>query len=414
MSDGMPLRTPWNAALAAATLLGYRGTRVDEDTLLARARAATGLHDFGDPAFLVPLRLLLQDFAHHAHADATGRQVFASLVGAALANRLRLVAWPRAYPDLPATPITGPIVIAGLPRTGTTLLQNLLAAVPGLRTLRGWETRLPSAPPGVATPRVLAAHRRRYEADMRFARRVSPRLMASHEFGTDVPEECNPLLQNAFQLLHTGVFTAPTHEAHLYATGFRGAYDMHRPHLAALAYRQPACTWVLKAPAHMAALPELLRAYPDARVVFTRRDAGSVAASTAGLALCLQQLVTPAPDRAAVGARVLPMLARMQDAARAARAQWPASAPRFLDVDYDAIVESPLPTVRAILAHFALPEPPGTADAVLRYLRQARRARSVRARYTLAEFGLDAAQARRALPPLPGAMPAASEHARSA
>jgi len=413
MSDTMTLRAPWNAALAAATGLGYRGARVELDTLLARARDATGLDDFGDPAFLVPLRLLLDDFETHAQADATGRQVFASLMGTALANRLRLVAWTRSYPDLAAASTTAPIVIAGLPRTGTTLLQNLLAAVPGLRTLRGWETRLPALPPGIAPPRLLAAHRRRYERDMRFARRVSPRLMASHEFGTELPEECNTLLLNAFQLLHTGVFPTPAHEAHLYTTGFRGAYDMHRLHLAALAYRQPACVWVLKAPAHMAALPELLRTYPDARVVFTRRDAGSVAASTAGLSLCLRQLVSPVRDRREIGARALAMLARMQEAARAARAQWPRTVPRFLDVEYDDIVAAPLATVRGILAHFAVPEPADPTDAVLRYLRRARRAGAQRARYALADFGLDAAQARRALPPLADDAPI-TERARSA
>lgn len=400
MTGGTPLRGPWNAALALAQAAGYGGARLDVDTLLARARRNTRLDDFGDPEFMVPLRLLLDDFAAHAQADATGRQVFASLLNCALENRLRITAWQRRWPGIATTPIAAPMVIVGMPRTGTTLLQNLLAAIPGLRTPLGWETRLPALPPAHAPARMLAAHRRRHERDMQFARRVSPRLMASHAFGAELPEECNPLLLNSFRLLATCVFPAPAHEDFLYATRFRGAYDWHRPHLAALAFDQPPCTWVLKAPAHMASLPELLRIYPDARVVFTHRDAAAAAPSTAGLALGLRALVSPVQDRREIGERVLAMLVRMQSAARAARAEWPAATPRLCDVDYDALVAAPLATVRGILAHFAMEEPAGAADAVLRSLRRTQRGRVPSARYSCAEFGFDEDAARAALPPL--------------
>lgn len=401
--DAVAARAPWNALLRVAGAFGYRGAHADALTLVRRASAATGLDDFGEPSFRAPLDLLATEFAQHEGVDPAGRQVFASLIGCALENRLRVRHLLRTYPDVADVPVVAPVFVVGLPRTGTTLLQGLLASVPGMRTLQGWEARLPALPPGVASRRLLARHRRRVASDMRYARLLSPRLMASHAFGAELPEECNPLLMSSLRGLATGLFPCPRHEDLLYGSGFRGTYDFHRPHLQLLSYRQSPCTWVLKAPAHMASLPELLRCYPDARVVFLHRDPAAAVPSTAGLVECLDMLLTPVRDRQAIGRRVLAMLQRMHAAARAARGAWPASAPSYLDVAYDTLVEAPLATVRTVLAHFDIPEPAGTGDAVRRYLRTSHRTRLPSPRYACATYGFSEEDARAAVPAFAGA-----------
>ena len=390
------LRALWNAALTGARLVGWSGSVLDVDALLARATRATGLTDFGDAGFREPLDLLVAGLVANTGADASGRQFLAGTIQCALENRLHLVAAARAQPDVARVPVTAPFVIVGLPRTGTTLLQTALAAVPGLRTLRNWETRLPPRPPALLAPRDLARHRARAAREVRFVNWLSPALAGSHEIGAEAAEECNVLQLNAMRSQLLALFAGARYQDWLYESEFRGAYDWHRRHLQALAFGQPACTWVLKAPAHMASLPELLRAYPDARVVFTHRDPVASVASTAGLSAALWQLAAPAIDRPTAGALALAMLVRSYGAAAAARARWPSSAPPFLDLDYTSLAREPLATVRRILAHFGVAEPAGTGDAVLRELRALQRRRAPPARYTCAEFGLDEDEVRTA------------------
>ena len=395
--DPVVMRSLWNSALAGARLFGYTDADVDVDAMLARARRVTGLTDFGDPEFIAPMRLLVDDFVRYAAADRTGRQVFASLVCFALVNRLRIRDALRAHPDIAAEPITAPLFIVGLPRTGTTLLQGLLAAVPGFRTLLGWETRLPALPPGIAPKRMIDRHRQRVTQDLWFATRLSPRLSASHAIGAELPDECNQLLFASMCSIMTSWYASPTHQDYLYATGFRGAYDFHRPHLQVLSFRQPARSWVLKAPAHMSSLAELLRTYPDARVVFTHRDPVESVPSMAGLAACFRMFTSPVRDPEEIGVRVLAMLRRMHEAGHAVRAQWPAQAQPFIDIEYSELVRAPLATVRRIFMHFGIAEADGTGDAVLRYLRRQEKQRVAPIHYKCAQFGFSEEDARAVL-----------------
>ena len=117
--------------------------------------------------------------------------------------------------------------------------------------------------------------------------------------------------------------------------------------------------WVLKAPAHMASLAGLLRAYPDARVVFTHRDPVASVASTAGLNAAMWRLVSPHGDRRAIGAQAVATLVRMHAVAHAVRARWPESAPPFLDLDYATLAREPLAicAVTAATAPNTIPTP---------------------------------------------------------
>jgi hypothetical protein len=389
-------RGSWNAAVRGASAFGWQGADLEVDVLMARAAQETGLADFGDIDFREPLALLLRDFAAHARADATGRQVLAEMLRGALKNRLHVREALRGHPDIARTGVVAPLFIVGLPRTGTTLLQGLLAQVSGLRTPLLWETALPSALPTLSPLRELSRHKKRIENGVREANLLSPRLKTAHEFGALLPEECNPLLMTSLRaLVNVFMFPCPAYAQYLYATEFRGAYGWHMPHLQLLSYRQPATTWLLKAPAHMGSLGELLRVYPDARVVFTHRDPLESVASTARLAACLHALFAPVIDYAELGPRINSTLGRMQEAAHAVRDRWPATAPRFLDIRYADLVGDPLGTVRGILRHFGIAEPEGTATLWLRYLRRNRQHRFGRHQYGLADFALVEADVRR-------------------
>jgi hypothetical protein len=115
-----------------------RGVSLDEEGLLAAARRRSGLADFGDPAFREPLRVLPAALEREAGLSPLGRFVARSLVVQLLVTRLRAEALLRAHPEILEEEVRAPIVILGLPRTGTTHLHNVMSKDPALRSLPYW------------------------------------------------------------------------------------------------------------------------------------------------------------------------------------------------------------------------------------------------------------------------------------
>ncbi|MCC6869224.1 MAG: sulfotransferase [Burkholderiales bacterium] len=381
-------RRPWNRGLHFASRLGWRGAELDAGHLIATARKEARLDDLGGDEFTDALELLLREFREVSGADEAGRQLFFQMVVASLKNRLFITQALTEHPAIAALPIVAPIFILGLPRTGTTLLQGLLAAQPGLRTPLRWETDLTPVPPAVAGKRQVKAQVRYAKAATGFANRLSPGLPLAHPIGAMLPEECNPLLMSSFRaLLFTTFFPSVAYHDYLYASRFAHAYEWHRRHLQVLSFAAPPATWVLKAPVHMASLAELLTTYPDARVVFMHRDPLAVLPSMCALTIALRRLVTPVQDGHAIGRELMRNLPRMFAAGHAVRERWPASAPRFIDVRYDDLVARPAATVHAILEHFALPQQ-GVDAAVARFLADDAKRRRERHAYALDDFGL--------------------------
>ena len=103
--------------------------------------------DLGPPDFRVALDRLVD--ALNGEAELGPQRVANTTLQlvAALATRARITAALRARPDAGELPIEAPIVIVGFPRTGTTLLQNLLASHPEHRSFPLWELRAPVTPP---------------------------------------------------------------------------------------------------------------------------------------------------------------------------------------------------------------------------------------------------------------------------
>ena len=120
-----------------------RLVRLDADDLLERARRRTGLDDYGDPSFLEPFRVLLAALEREADLSAFGRISTRQHLLQLLAQRLRLEDLIRRHPEIQDERIARPIIISGLPRSGTTHLFNLLSRNERLRWLPYWESLEP-------------------------------------------------------------------------------------------------------------------------------------------------------------------------------------------------------------------------------------------------------------------------------
>jgi hypothetical protein len=252
----------------------------DPDRLMAVARSRTGLSDFGDPAFREPLEILCRSLDAEASLSAAGRQAHAERLTDLLVDRLTLFEWLRRYPEIRDIVIDSPVVIAGLPRTGTTMLYRMLAAAPQLASPLYYEaTEL--APRAEwdfvpATDARIPAARERVAAMMA----AMPDLASIYPFEAEAPEESIFLYGPSF--LTTSQQSAalvPSYHKWWTTADKRPAYEYLKLTVQFLQWQRRKSgrwhegqRWLLKTPDHLHGFEELLDVFPGVRVIQTHRD----------------------------------------------------------------------------------------------------------------------------------------------
>ena len=347
-------RPEWVRALN--TLGDPSWIRLDEGALLDEAVRNTGLSDFGGDSFRTPLRIFLDSLEQEAQLNFVGRVLARSDILNLLENRLRMTETRQRNPEIDAVQVTRPIFITGLPRTGTSILHELLAQDPANRVPLAWEVRSPCPPPESATyetdPRIEKA-----DLEIRFWNHVVPEYPTMHELGAKIPVECIMLTMHEFlsdQL--SGTHRVPSYAAWLAQTDMRPAYAYHRQMLQLLQWRAPRERWVLKAPSHMATLDALLAVYPDARIIQTHRDPLKVMGSVASILYATAWVRSDGLDPEQVlqwfGGESCSFL--LENAMRV-RNSGIVDAQQFFDVRYQDLMQDPFDTIRGIYEHFGVP-----------------------------------------------------------
>ena len=363
---------------------------LEPDTLLASGRRRAEEHDFEDTTFLEALHRLLHALATEARLNLLGRIVARESIVSHLANRLRLEQDRRRYPEIAAQPISRPIVITGLPRSGSTLLHGLLAQDPANRVPQTWEMLTPSPPPDGATygrdPRIATTERH-----LRWFERLVPEFKKIHPVGARLPEECVVILSHSFlSSQFCSMYVVPSYQTWMRSQSLLPAYRLHRRFLQQLQWRCRGDRWILKAPAHLPALGELCAVYPDVGVIMTHREPLEVLPSEASLHLVLRQTFSDAVDPSAVGREVTELTADEIRTGLQARDHGCAPPERFLDVRYRDLVGDPIGTVRSAYAHFDIPFTTIAEIRMRRYLADTPKDKHGAHVYSLSQFGLNA------------------------
>ncbi|HXJ36373.1 MAG TPA: sulfotransferase [Candidatus Eisenbacteria bacterium] len=370
---------------------------LDADALMERARAETGLADFGNLAFAGRLRILLRALETEGRLSTVGRVMAHAQMLQLLRNRLLLENLLRRHPEIDAVPLRAPIFIVGLPRTGTTHLHNLMAADPALRSLPYWESLEPvlrddeRPAPGEDDPR-----RARCDQALWFVNESLPYFVRMHEMTTDhVHEEIQLLAIDFSTMLFETMGLLPSWRDAYAATDQTPAYGYLARTLKALQWLRGGTRWVLKSPQHLEQIGPLVRTFPDAVVVFTHRDPASVVASYLTMAAYTARMhLEPPIDLRAYGRY---WRARIEDLFRACvRDRHLVSPERSLDVRFDEFMRDDLAMVRRI---YALAGQPLTAEgraAMDAFMATHPRGVHGTVEYDLAQFGLDADEIRRA------------------
>ena len=192
--------------------------------------------------------------------------------------------------------MSGPWIIVGLPRTGTSLLSILLGLDPVARPLLQWEAAHP-VPPATLEEAAEDPRVARTAKDLDGLMKLNPPLKAMHPFGATVAEECVAIFMYDVRALALETQAhVPSYARWLEKADMTSAYDEHRLALQTLQSRQPTERWIFKTPNHLWHLDAMLAAYPDARVIWTHRDPGPVVTSLASLANAGQRVLTSRKD----------------------------------------------------------------------------------------------------------------------
>lgn len=361
--------------------------------LLADARAAVGLEDFGDPSFREGLGVLLETY-EAARLRPGGRKRTRSRLLQLLANRLKIERAWREHPEIRARALPRPVYLTGLPRTGTSTLFNLLGCDEASRPLLLWEGVCPDpiegVPAGEPDPRM-----QMIQAGLDADRARSPDFDKIHFAKADGPEECVLLLAHTFRDVQLGI--EPLMQP--YGEWFErqdlfAPYRYYKGLLQMLDWQRPGERWLLKSPAHLWALDVLVDLFPDVCIVQTHRDPVEVIPSYCSMMAALMS-IRERVDPLALGPVVLEYLARSLERGLATRAQCDPA--RFIDVDYRAFTAEPLAEIARVYSHFGLPFGAATERSMAEFLNANPQGKHGAHRYSLEEYGLSADRVRERL-----------------
>lgn len=361
------------------------------------ARESTGLDDFGsDPLYREGLAEAIASLDEDAVPPFASAVLKVRLV-AQLEARLRVVADMKQHPEIGAREVERPVFIVGLPRSGTTVTFDMLAADPAFRFPREWEWMLPWPATQAATidtdPRIDLI-----QPMMRRFAEAAPELAAVQRLDCTLPGECNTGLM--FNFTSTNIhaeFNTVRHLRWIVEGHTTGLYRDHRRLLQYMQWQGPKGRWLLKSPQHMFDLQGLMETYPDARIVWTHRDPVSTFSSLSSMIVLLQRAVDLSPDPHQVGEMVAYAWSRAILNALRAREENPAIAAATIDVAHGRIVSEPISVMRDIYAHVDQPFTAET-EARLRAFSNGETAQRLgRHRHAPEMFGIDTATVRSTL-----------------
>ena len=329
---------------------------LDEASLLAEAERATGLSDYGDDLWREPFGVYIKSLEEEAQLTLMGRLMARNDVILWLSTRLRVTDLLKRHPEILDEEIKAPMFIVGLPRSGTSILFELLWQDPAVGVPLMWEALQPCPPPEAKTyasdPRIEQAHHLFTQWS-----RVAPEFAGMHEMRGDIPSECGLLMAGTFISDHN----ASLHQTHSYSAWLASAdylpvYEYHKQILQILQWKNPRERWLLKAPEHQVHLDTLLAVYPDARIVQTHRDPLKCMASTTSMMGTLYYMRSDAPFNAEMFENIIMGEATAQRLEHVMKQRESGVVPahNIADSRYQDLMDDPIACIERTYTHFGM------------------------------------------------------------
>ena len=362
---------------------------LEADSLLQAASRETGLEDFGEGEWRTHFDVLLRSLEEESNLHLVGRNVVRTELLLALTNRLGLTDLWKRRAEILEQSVDAPVFIVGSPRSGTSILHELMSCDPASRCPAMWEMLRPID--------AIEGRDRGQSIDhlVRFWHDIQPEYETMHENSGFLPNECIYLTLPEFLSVHwSGNHVVPSYEKHLVAADERIAYRYHRRFLQSLQSGGGSCRWLLKAPSHLFTLRELFDVYPDARIIRTHRDPLKTLPSAISLMGTIKWIRCQEVDMSAAPALVPGGYAYIFQKEIEWRQSGVLPDDRFIDVHFDDVVRDPVGTVGGVYERLGWDYTPEARRRVGDYAKaKPKDSRGVH-RYSLSEVGLDATRER--------------------
>jgi hypothetical protein len=370
--------------------VGIGGRPITVDGVMSDARRKTGLSDFGDEGFVRALEVLTDSINREAALNPIGHMIIRGRIVGVLANKLVAQDNIKRHPEILGIPVEAPIVVAGLARTGTTMLHRLIAQDPGMRSLASWEAINPAP----------AKHKAGQKKDPRFAQAaaaakglkyMSPGFFAIHPAEPDAPEEEVILLEQAFlTTTPEAMMNVPTYSKWLETQDHVPAYRALKRMMQYLQWQRPGIgkdvRWVLKTPHHQEYFDPLLEVFPNATIVHTHRDPLKTSPSLFSMLTHLQMIFSDDVDPNRVASHWLGKIENMARRTLATRER--VHDKGFVDVSYYDLIKDPIREVERIYEAAGTPLTPEAREAMESARKVNKQHKYGRHKYSLADFGM--------------------------
>jgi hypothetical protein len=363
---------------------------LDVDRAVEQAAEQSGLTDLGDDSWREGLGRLVESLREDAALNELGAALVGGELSGYLADRMRVLDYRKAHPEIVGVDVVPPIVIVGQGRTGTTILHELLATDPATRVPLTWEVDHPVPPPETATydtdPRIAEVDQILAGVDL-----VLPGFQQMHPMGAQLPQECVRITASDFRsMIFPTQYRVPSYAKWLlHEADMTSAYRWHRMFLEHLQSKHPARRWVLKSPGHVWCLGALLAEYPNALLVQTHRDPLRILASLSSLVARLRTLASDDATIPGVAADFSENILEGLDRSVTAREDGTVPPERVVDVQFRSFMNDPFATIHEIYEKLGLELQPEAEQKMRDFFAANPSDKHGTHTYTFADTGLD-------------------------
>lgn len=367
--------------------LGLCEINEDPDFYMQWAQKKMGLKNFGDYDLREPLQHLLATLKNEAGMSLFGRIATDKMIRRNLMNNLQMAQAFQDQPEMAKVDLESPIIIICTPRTGSTLLHNLMAQHSNVRSPKMWELHRPCPAP---LPKNEWSDKRIKQSDQEFGLyyRMVPDMKAIHYFAPEAIEECTHIFNNIFtcRLSFSTMANASSYTDWIMDYDMAKAYRSYKQHLQVLKYHYQKQILVLKSPAHILSLDALSEVFPKARIIHLHRDPATAAGSFCSLTEAVQISMRNKVSTKAIG----DMWKTFWTPAMNNSIDWrKRTSLQVVDVNFKDLVKNPSNTVKNIYQGFDCDVPDDLESQIKKYLQDHPKDEYGIHEYALERYGLN-------------------------
>ena len=322
--------------------------KINANEILDQAKSETGLSDLGEPLFFEGLNRLIDSINNEANLNEIGIQAQPIRIQGLLSNRLRFEEDLKKFPEILDQEIIAPIVIVGLPRTGSTMTHRLLASDPNHTAMLWWEGRYPALLPGEKRGDI-EARMELGKAEVDAVVAASPEALDIHPWDYKGADEEILLLEHNFLSTVPESFMAlPSYSEWIEEQDHTLAYEDLKKFIQYLQWQNPGREkkrWVLKSPHHLGFIDKMISVFPDAKIIQTHRDPIKTVPSFCSMCANLFEPLTTNFDKVFIGKHWSNKLTRALNHCMNISEQHPDN---FLDLEFLNMIKDPIDEMKKI------------------------------------------------------------------